>query len=357
MSSISILFGNPKKKIEKSVKPISQKGSEKIMAKKSKKKVVKKAAKKASPKKTVKKAAKKVHKVAKKVAPKKVKTTAKKHKKVAKKAPVQMSLPVVAPKKKIVRRKKARKVVSHVSAKPVKRAKRKASKKQAQHLAGFTAQKKNMGMALRHGFKVGQSAKKLHSYKKKGKYEMSIRKISNPKGVMRLMKNPIPYLNHNALELGGLVVGGFATGAINAFIDKKFPTIAAKLDGVFKNFSGSVVPLATGMIIGLLNEKFMKKNQYADAFAKGLIGAGVVGIGVTAANYVFPVTTTMKGLEDRGFGALKDQGFGSESQQMGEDDDRSYTIGMESDSEDNTIYPNEDRGYTEDSMESGETLN
>jgi hypothetical protein len=171
------------------------------------------------------------------------------------------------------------------------------------------------------------------------------------------MKNPIPYINHNALEIGGLAVGGIATTFINNFINNKFPSFAGKMSGVFKNFSGSVTPLATGILLGLLNEKFMKKNEYVEAFAKGLIGAGIVGVGVTAGNMFYPAvssTTTVKGLEDRGFGALKDRGFGSESQQMGETEDASYTIGYEADSEDNTIYPEADRAFTEDSMEFSE---
>jgi len=353
MGSISILFGNPRK-----AKPISSSRSKKVMAKNKKK--VKKVAKPA--KKPTKKVAKKaVKKVApKKVAPKKAKSIQKKKVVKAKKVskPAQISLPLEAPKAPKKRRvRKASKVVKTVKKAPkarkaVKKAARKASKKA--HLIGFTQTKKNMGLALKHGMRVGSIQKKTHSYKKKGKYEMSVRKISNPRGVMRVMKNPIPYVKHNALELSGLAVGGFATGTLNAMIDKHLPKVSSKMNGIFKGFAGSVTPLLAGVVIGLLNDKFMK-NGYADAFAKGLIGAGVVGIGVTAANYVFPVaSTTTKGLVDDGFGRLVDSGFGAE-QQLGETEDASYTIGYEADSEDMTIYPDSDRGFTEDSMEMSET--
>jgi len=359
MGSISILFGNPRK----IAKPISSSRSKKVMAKNKKK--VKKVAKPA--KKPTKKVAKKaVKKVApKKVAPKKAKSIQKKKVVKAKKVskPAQISLPLEAPKAPKKRRvRKASRVVKTVK-KALKRVAKKAPKKVAKKVrkaskgrfVGFTQTKKSMGLILKHGMRVGSTQKRIHSYKKKGKYEMSVRKISNPRGVMRVMKNPIPYVKHNALELSGLAVGGFATGALNAMIDKHLPKVSAKMNGIFKGFAGSVTPLLAGVVIGLLNDKFMKKNEYADAFAKGLIGAGVVGIGVTAANYVFPVaTTTTKGLVDNGFGGLVDSGFGAE-QQLGETEDASYTIGYEADSEDMTIYPDLDRGFTEDSMEMSES--
>lgn len=371
MGSISILFGNPtKRKVEK---PDLSARRKKVMAK-NKKKVQKKVAKPA--KKTAKKAVKKaVKKVAKKVAPKKAKSIQKKVVKKVKKVskPVQQALPMEAPKKAPKRRvnrvvksakvatpkKRVVKKAAKVASKPRKVKKNKAKKAR---LVGFTQTKSNMGHALKHGMKVGQTAKKIHSYKKRGKYEMAIRKISNPRGVMRVMKNPIPYVKHNALELSGLAVGGFATGALNAMIDKHLPSVSAKMNGIFKGFAGSVSPLLAGIVIGLLNDKFMKRNEYADAFAKGLIGAGVVGIGVTAANYVFPVkSTTTKGLVDNGFGSLVDNGFGSlvdrgfgSENQLGETEDASYTIGYEADSEDMTIYPQEDHGFTED-METSES--
>ena len=102
------------------------------------------------------------------------------------------------------------------------------------------------------------------------------------------------YLGHTALEAGSLVVGGAVYGAINRLVGK-LPG-GAKIQSTFAAIP-VVGPSLPTLIVGALIHKF-SKNKTLDQFAKGLIGASVVGIGVSA-------STKIPGLAGPNFGEVE----------------------------------------------------
>jgi len=111
------------------------------------------------------------------------------------------------------------------------------------------------------------------------------------------MKNVQKYLKHNVSEAGGLAIGGFASEAINAQILSKFPTIGASMGKVFGRFTGSAIPMITGILAGLATSKIKNKKfkESADMIAKGLIGSSVVGIGNIAYNVMYGQSAPVEG--------------------------------------------------------------
>ena len=316
-----------KKKKGVSMKKARKKAAKKAAPKKTAKKAVKKAAPKKAVKKVTKKAAKKVTKKATKKAHKKSHSKSPKKKQSALKAKllkkyqkVTMYKPVeekkeekktlsAAEKKKIARKlkkhkaKEAKKAKFAVASNPKKKKKKKKAHKKKAH-------KKAKKMTTSHAApkkshkKVAKKARKKAHKKVTFKGRKGARKVkknpfkkhkyflkSNPFGgamnkVEKFTKN---VLAHDLGEAGGLLAGGAAIQGIKHLQAKFAPNLSSTLAKIpfVGNFLGSNLDTIIPLLVGAGIHK-MAKNSKAQAVAKGIIGASVVGIGakvyVAAAN-------------------------------------------------------------------------
>lgn len=259
--------------------------SKKKVAKKtvSKKKVAKK---KVAKKKTGKKVAKK--KVAKKVGKKKT------GKKVAKKK---------TGKKKAVKR--------IIKAPKANRKKRKS-----------ITNKLKKNQVLMTGWKASGRKKSKTKGRKFEKILMT--KRTNPIGgtmLNKVNKMTKDYINHEVSEIGGLFSGGVLHGAANDLITRYVPAnILAKFEGALGPFAGSAAPI----LVGALLSKFGGKNNVVKSVSKGMIGAGIVGLGASAYQIVKPAESTMSGYPllsdevDSEIGNIETSDFGTMDEDYGE---------------------------------------
>ena len=184
-------------------------------------------------------------------------------------------------------------------------AKKAAPKKKATKRTTLTSVKKRISKATakKGGIRKGKSVKQK-IVRGKRKYS-NITKRLNPIGG-KTMKGLKIYLKHEMTEMAGLAVGGMGTSLFEGVFAKFAPNAYTKAQGVFKSSLGAVLGLASGVGLGILNQKFLKNNKNLDMFAKGVIGASVVMIGKTAyetaANFApLPVAIPMLPSTDMGY--------------------------------------------------------
>jgi len=271
------------KKIEKEMKKLKadlKKKGGSMAKKKARKKV---ARKKVARKKVAKKATTRKKATKKKVAKKK--TT---KRKVAKKA-TKRKVAKKATKKKVVRRKATKKKATTRKKVARKKVARKASKKttSVKTRKAYNKKKKTMpkGSSLVHKFKSAGRGKG-----QKGKRYSTVKRTKRTNPIGGMMKKIKPnelakkHLKHDLSEAGGLLAGGFTYQLANKYarmgLEKVAPNALSKLEsGVIGNYIGSLMPILIAVAVDKVNQK-SAKNKQVDALAKGLIGAGVVGLGV-----------------------------------------------------------------------------
>jgi hypothetical protein len=273
------------KKIDKEIKKMESDLKKKKGGGMAKKKAKKKATKKKASSRGRKKVAKK--KVTKKKATKK-KATKKKatKKKATKKKATKKKVAKKASKKKVTRRKVAKKSTRR------KASKKKATKRKPKTINVKTRKKYNAKKKT-----MAKGSTLVHKFKSAGRGKQKGRKYSTVKRTKRT--NPIfggkmkkleagfkKYLKHDISEAGGLLAGGFTYQVANSYarkgLEKIAPNVLSKLEsGVLGNYIGSLMPILIAVGVDQINKKALKKNAQLDALSKGLIGAGVVGLGVS----------------------------------------------------------------------------
>ncbi len=238
-------------------------------------------------------------KVAKKATKKKV-TRRTTKKKVAKKATKKVARKATKKKvaKKVTRKKVAKKVTRKKAATKKKVTKKKATLKKAAKKT-ISRKPKTITVSSRKAYnEAKRNANKgdivIHKYKSvnrkkaKRKTGTTIKKYkANPIGGKMKKANDAfkKHLKHDLSEAGGLFVGGFTYQITNKLVAKGLGKVAPELlnkleQGIIGNYIGSIMPIAMAVVIDKVNQKVLKENPQINALAKGLIGAGVVGLGV-----------------------------------------------------------------------------
>jgi hypothetical protein len=292
------------KAVEKELKKLKAKEKTMAVKKKAKKRVVKKkVGKKVTKRKVAKKATKK--KVTKKkVAKKKVAKKKVAKKKVTKRKVAKKPTRRKVAKKKVTKRKVAKKPRRKVAKK--KTTKRKVAKETSNNRKTFAKKVKKLAKnkSVSRSYKsYGKKANKGKKYKTK-----VTTKRTNPIGgkMKNLSKKAQVLLKHDVGEMGGLVAGGFTYQMASTIARKGLAKIAPNMldkveSSVVGSYLGSILPIALAVGAGAANKKFLKNNKTVDALVKGLVGAGLVGIGVSLHETVMPstgVATPVAGYND-----------------------------------------------------------
>lgn len=211
------------------------------------------------------------------------------------------------------KRKSMTRSVSLSKASPKKRTNRKGRRKEVAKL--------RKGQAIIQGFTAtggkGRTGKKGARYKK-----AIITKRTNPMGgtmLNKISKFTKAQLNHDISEIGGLYAGGMLHSVSNDLVTRFVPqNILNMFEGALGPFAGSVAPI----LVGVLGSKFGGKNDMIQSVSKGLIGAGIVGLGATTYEMVKPAQTMsgypmMSSEVDSEIGAIETDDFGSMDEDYG----------------------------------------
>lgn len=274
-----------------------------------------KVAKKKTKKKVTKRKVTKKKVTRRKVAKKKVTKKKVTRRKVAKKKVTKRKVAKKVTRRKVAKKKTTKKVTRR------KATKRKSAKKKVRKSKpiGVTKFKKKVSKATKKKGGLGKGKSRKFSVKRgKRKYSASIKRYKrNPMGGLNMKLNKI--LKHNIAEATGLFLGGATHGGVNDLFARFMPNVADRIQRVLGNFSGAFFPIVAGVGLGIASDKLKGKGkEYASSLAKGLIGAGVVGLGATAYETVRP-SVPMAGMvqDDLGFDGESDYEIGGYDNQMG----------------------------------------